>query len=134
MKDHKVERLSQLPIFGSAHPWKIKSLAAVADEVTVRRGTTLIGRSERTTDFFVIEQGTAARQDDGQRAIELRSGDVFGELPVTHAHGQPSRELIVAETDLRMLVIRRDAFPLLNDLFPELSGTLSEAVALHSGF
>jgi hypothetical protein len=33
-----------------------------------------------------------------------------------------------------MLIIRREAFPLLNELVPGLTGTLGEAVALHSGF
>ncbi|HEX5940120.1 MAG TPA: cyclic nucleotide-binding domain-containing protein [Dehalococcoidia bacterium] len=134
MKDYKLERLSRLPMFGGTDSKRLRRLAAVADEVTVPRGTTLLGRSERTTDFFVIEQGSATRQVDDGDASELRRGDVFGELPVSHAHGLPLGETIVAETDLRMLVVRREAFPLLNDLFPELSGTLSEAVALHSGF
>ena len=134
MRDYKVARLSELPMFGTTSRRRLEEVAALADEVMVRRGTTLTGRGERTTDFFVIEQGRATRQIDGGTPIEIGRGDVFGELPFEHAHSDAKGETIVAETDLRMLIVRRQAFPLLRELVPSLNGTLAEAAALHSGF
>ena len=133
MKDYKLERLSELPLFAHLDSGRMRRLAAIADEITVRRGTTLTATTDRTTDFFVIEEGRAVRQSSG-RPLELVTGDFFGELPADHTHDTPASETIEAVTDLRMLVIRRNAFPLLNEIVPGLTGTLAEAVALHSGF
>lgn len=134
MRDYKVARLSELPLFGTTSRRRLEEVAALADEVMVRRGTTLTARGERTTDFFVIEQGRAIRQIDGGTLLEMGRGDVFGELPIEHAHRAANEETIVAETDLRMLIIRRQAFPLLREIVPGLNGSLAEAAALHSGF
>jgi CRP-like cAMP-binding protein len=134
VQDNKVKRLSELPLFGRTPRHCLRELAALADEVTVSRGTRLVAPGERTSDFFVIEEGRAVRQVDGRERLEMGAGDVFGELPVEHRHAANRDETVVAKTDLRMLVVRRQAFPVLRELFPELSGSLSEAVALHSGF
>jgi hypothetical protein len=134
MKDYKLDRLSELPLFFHLDHHGMRRLAAIADEVTVKKGTTLTAETDRTTDFFVIEEGRAIRQVDGRQAVEMVTGDFFGELPAPHVHWTPARETIEAASDLRMLIIRREAFPLLNELVPGLTGTLAEAVALHSGF
>jgi CRP-like cAMP-binding protein len=134
MRDTKISRISELPLFQATKPPALRRLAAVTDEVTVPRGTTLVARAGVTSDFFVIEEGRGLWLSAGENLLEIGRGDVFGELPVAHGHLAECDQTVVAETDLRLLILRRQTFPLLNELVPGLSGTLAEAVALHSGF
>lgn len=134
MRDHKLSRMSMLPLFRETSQPKLRYLAAVADEVTVQRGTILATRAGLMADFFVVEEGRGLWQIVGHEPITVGRGDVFGELPVEHGHAIEREVTLVAESEMRLLVIRREAFSLLNEVVPGLTGTLAEAVALHSGF
>lgn len=132
-RDEKVRALGALPIFKGASLGQLQRVASVADEATVAAGSVLIVRPEVTSDLYVIESGQALISIGDIPVARLGPGDVFGEVPLVHEHSDEMREKIVAETDLRLLVVRRPAFEMLQANAPGLSSALTPAVARHAG-
>ena len=73
-------RLAQIPLFADLTDAERDEVAACMREVTVDAGTPLATRGDNAYELFVIEEGEAEVQKDGQVVATLGPGDFFGEI------------------------------------------------------
>ncbi|HEX5939000.1 MAG TPA: cyclic nucleotide-binding domain-containing protein [Dehalococcoidia bacterium] len=124
--DQKVKRLEAIPLFAHATRRQIEHVAAIADEVDVRAGTTLAKQGERGLDFFLIEDGTASVVADGKEIATLGPGDFFGEISLVD--GGPRTASVEATANMKLLVVRKPLFDDLLETTPELREAVVRAL------
>lgn len=81
--------------------------------VRARRGQALLGRGATSTDVYFVQEGSlnVVVYSANGREVSLRAlgpGDVFGELAAID--GLPRSASVVAETEARVAVLRREEF------------------------
>src|SRR5436189_5461315 len=77
------DELKRVPLFSGLSQRQLKQLAKDFHERRVKPGTALIKQGEmRGIDCFVIAEGEAAVQVDGNEVARPGPGDYFGELPL----------------------------------------------------
>lgn len=75
------ERIERLALFEGLPSERLDELAAAASESRAPAGRVLLEHGHPASGFFVLEEGTASAELGG-REVELRPGDVFGEIPL----------------------------------------------------
>jgi CRP/FNR family transcriptional regulator, cyclic AMP receptor protein len=116
-RDEYVQHLAAVPLFSRCTKKQLVEIAKVADEVIVPAEELLASQGQVGRELFIILDGIASVTRDGQPVAMATSGDVVGELAVIT--GEPRNATVVAETDLRMLVLTRGG---LNKLLDEIPG------------
>lgn len=124
--DKKVERLKAIPLFAHASDQQLGRVAAIADEVHVAPGATIIREGERGQDFFIIESGSAKVTHAGSELAELGPGDFFGEMSLLD--GGDRNATVAASSDSELLVVRKPAFDSLREQVPGLSAAILTAL------
>ncbi len=131
------DRLKDIPLFSELSETALASLAAIATELEVPAGQTLIRAYDAGLGMFVIEDGTVV-VEARDREIELGPGEFFGELALLAPEGIRVAR-VRAETDVRCLAIRRDDFAALLEeepriavaMLPVLARRLADEMRLH---
>ena len=124
--DQKVKRLETIPLFAHATKKQLEHVANIADEAEVPKGTILARQGERGLDFFVIEEGSAKVVIDGNQVAQLNAGDFFGEIAL--ADGGPRTATVEAQEDVKLLIVRKNAFDDLMETAPELQSAVLRAL------
>jgi CRP/FNR family transcriptional regulator, cyclic AMP receptor protein len=118
-KNAKVELISNVPLFFGCSKQELALIAAIADELDVREGTTLIREGDRGREFFIIVDGTASVTRHGHKLNELRAGDWAGEIAlITDA---PRTATVVTTSPARLLVVTERAFRSVLEEVPSIS-------------
>ena len=110
----KVKIISGVPLFAGLSKRQLSQVAAIADEVDLRPGRTLIREGERGREFFVLLDGSADVTRKGKLIATRKPGDFFGEVALvcnvprvaTVTTTSKSRALVVTDRDFRSLVKR----------------------------
>ena len=118
-KNTKVDLISKVPLFAGCSKRELAGIAAVADELDVRDGTTLIREGERGREFFVIVEGTARVTRNGRKVNELGPGDWAGEIALIT--DTPRTATVVATSPARLLVVTDRAFRSVLEEIPSIS-------------
>ena len=118
--------LRRIELFECLSRKQRKLLAMRADEVEVQPGKVLCSKGKMPHEFFVIEDGTARVERDGQFLNELGPGDFFGEMGLLE--DAPRNADVVAETPLTLMVLSAPAFRELERDAPVLARKLSRQV------
>ncbi len=114
--------IQSIPLFDAIPSWDRASAARHADRVTIPAGRTLTRQGELADEFFVILDGTAEVECDGQLVGQLGTGDFLGELGLL---GSPFRTATVrAQSELEVAVLGRREFRYLLRRFPEFASTV----------
>lgn len=116
-----------LPLFHDCTDDELRQIDAVADEVAVGAGKTLIKQGELGREFVVIMDGTVTVERDGEEVATLGAGAHFGELALLVDH--PRNATVTAVTDLTVQVIDRRGFQHLLDNSPHLTKNLLHSLA-----
>jgi CRP/FNR family transcriptional regulator, cyclic AMP receptor protein len=120
-------RLKSLPLFSSLSDRDLRDVSRYADEVDVESGRHLIDQGRFAYEFFVIEDGTAEVTRDGNRVAELGPGDFFGELALLATDTRTAS--VTATSDMRLVVMHRQAFLQVEKTLPSVAQQLRDAVA-----
>ena len=97
------ETLGQLTLFADLSPSQLAAIAHSHEEDVFAAGERVLRRGLSGGNFYVILEGEAAVEIDGQARHKLMRGDYFGE--VSALTGDPPTADVVAVTLLRCLVI-----------------------------
>jgi cAMP-dependent protein kinase regulator len=97
------ESLSSIPLFSSLPEDALRKLAFWVSELSVSQGKHLVEEGDYAYDLFIIQDGTAEVQHDGQPVAELGAGDVFGEMGVLK--NDRRNATVVAKTPMRLLTL-----------------------------
>jgi CRP-like cAMP-binding protein len=105
------KRLSELPLFEGLDDEALRTVAKVAQEVSIQEDAVLVREGDYSYELTVIDEGTADVEHEGKVVATLGPGDVFGEAGVltkglrnaTVRATTPMRLITLTGWDLRRL-------------------------------
>ena len=97
------DTLGQLALFADLTPTQLEAVAHSHEEDVFAEGERVLRRGLSGGNYYVILEGEAAVEIDGQERHRLARGDFFGEISALT--GEPPTADVVASTMLRCLVI-----------------------------
>ncbi|MBM2811666.1 MAG: Na Ca ex protein [Chloroflexi bacterium] len=104
-----VEDLSNVGLLSALPAEEVQWLIPHVEHVEVPAGTRIFSQGEPGDALYLIKDGTARiTLDDGTVVGAAQPGDVFGEMALLT--GEPRSATVVAETDLSLLRVAREAF------------------------
>ncbi len=117
MNDPKVDALSKVPLFASLSKHELEFVASRADEVDAPAGKFLTTQGEPGDTFYVLLDGEARVDIDGDLRRTLVPGDFFGEISMldrglgtaTITTTKPSRLLVMSHAQFRDAIKANDA-------------------------
>jgi CRP/FNR family transcriptional regulator, cyclic AMP receptor protein len=118
-QDTKMERLQEIPLFEGCTRGQLRSVARIADVVEVAAGTQLTRVGDHGEAFFLILDGRVRVDVSSRKRVRQGPGEFFGEMSLLD--GGPRSATVVADTDVRLLVIARRDFSLLLTKVPDLT-------------
>jgi CRP-like cAMP-binding protein len=121
-QDDKVERLEEVGLLEGCSRRQLRAIARISDVVEVPADTVLARAGAAGEEFFLILDGTARVEVSPRKHSRLRPGEYFGEMSLLD--GGPRSASVMAETPLRLLVIKRRDFSTLLREAPELTQSL----------
>ena len=98
-----VDHLARLSLFADLSRPELESLAHTVDEEVFAEGQRILRKGLSGSGFFVILEGQAAIEVDGEQPWTLGPGDFFGEASVLT--GEPPSADVVAKTLMRCVVV-----------------------------
>jgi CRP-like cAMP-binding protein len=99
--------LEDLPLFSGLSRRHLRRIANLAEAARFEPGTTIVREGAREQTFFVILDGTASIERDGNRR-RIGSGDFFGEMALID--GAPRSATVRAESELLAMRLARAPF------------------------
>ena len=97
------DTLGQLALFADLTPAQLEAVAHTHEEDVFAAGERVLRKGLSGGNFYVILEGEAAVDLDGQQLANLGRGDFFGEISALT--GEPPTTDVIAVTILRCLVI-----------------------------
>jgi CRP-like cAMP-binding protein len=136
MRMHRDERaalLKGVDLLSGCSSQELRRLASLSTEVDAPSGTVLAQEGEPGNEFFIIVSGQAKASRNGVTLATLSPTAFFGELALLD--GGERTATVVAETDLRLLVLSRAEFrelcrsypSVMNKMLVELGARLRKA-------
>jgi CRP/FNR family transcriptional regulator, cyclic AMP receptor protein len=121
-------RLRGLPLFAGLGDDALRRIHALAAEIDVPAGQTLVQAGDAASGMFVIEEGSVVVEARGSIEIELGPGEFVGELALLVPDSVRSAR-VRARTDVRCLAIGADDFRRLLDDEPRIALAMLPVVA-----
>ncbi len=126
----QTERLGAIPLFAGLSPNELEAVCAVAGELEVAAGDTVIVEGDFGHALFAVESGTADVIADGTTVSTVGPGDIVGEIAVL-ASGRRTAS-VVATSRLRLIsIFKRDVWALERQS-PEAATRLRELLEEHT--
>jgi CRP/FNR family transcriptional regulator, cyclic AMP receptor protein len=126
-RDHKVELIAGVPLFGGCSKKHLQRLAGIADEIDLRQGKVLTRQGGTGREFFILLEGEVDVTRDGKTVNTLGPGEFFGEMALI-GH-QPRSATVTATTPIRALVMTEMNFKRLLRDHPDISIKVLETMA-----
>ena len=126
-KDSKLDHLAQVRLFSALSKRDLTQIGRASDEITVPAGKELVQEGATGHEFFLILDGTATVKRNNRKVASLSTGNYFGELALL-VRG-PRNATVVADTDMRLLVLGQREFNGVLDEVPGLAHKLLSAMA-----
>jgi CRP-like cAMP-binding protein len=132
-RDERAALLKGVDLFSGCSSQELRRLASLSTEVDAPSGTVLAQEGEPGNEFFIIVSGQAKASRNGVTLAALSPTAFFGELALLD--GGERTATVVAETDLRLLVLSRAEFrelcrsypSVMNKMLVELGARLRKA-------
>ena len=121
-KDERIKLLRRVDLFSTCNNAELGRIASLTTELAVEAGQVLTKRGDIALEFFVIVEGKATASRKGVELATLGPGSFFGELALLD--GGKRTATVVAQTDMRLLVLSRREFPSLYRLNPSVAGKI----------
>jgi CRP/FNR family cyclic AMP-dependent transcriptional regulator len=125
-KSVKVELISRVPLFGGCSKTELGQIAAIADELDLPEGRTLIREGDSGREFFVLVNGTARVTRDGRKLRDLGAGDWAGEIALVSSG--PRTATVVTSSHVRLLVVTDRGFQQLLRLSPSIAAKVLQSL------
>ena len=124
----KIDLIKGVPLFSDSSKADLSKIAAIADEVDLPAGKTLIREGDSGREFFVLIDGTADVSQGGETIGKIMGpGDFFGEIALVSK--APRTATITTTSPVRALVVTDRAFRQLLDNSPEIAVGVLTALA-----
>jgi len=121
-QDDKIDRLEEVGLLAECSRRQLRAIARISEVIEVPEDTTLALAGAPGEEFFLILDGSARVEVSPRKRSRLKPGEYFGEMSLLD--GGPRSASVIAETPLRLLVIKRRDFNTLLREAPELTQSL----------
>jgi CRP/FNR family cyclic AMP-dependent transcriptional regulator len=121
-QDDKIERLEEVSLLAGCSRRQLRAIARISEVIEVPAGTVLARSGAPGEEFFLIMDGSARVEVSARKRSRLEPGQYFGEMSLLD--GGPRSASVLAETPVRLLVIKRRDFTTLLKEAPELTQSL----------
>lgn len=119
--------LSHIWLFSTCSARELRTVRRALEEVTVAQGRVLTEEGTIGREFFFIVEGQASVRRGTRKIATLGPGDYFGELALLDR--KPRSATVIADTEMRLLVLGQRQFNGLLDAVPALGRKLLAAMA-----
>jgi CRP-like cAMP-binding protein len=127
-----VKQLERMPLFAGLDKRERARVAQAADEVDVPAGKRLAVEGDLAYEFFVIEDGKATVEVDGETKGELQPDDFFGEIGVLQSEHRRTAT-VTAETPMKLMVMTGHDFRAISRDLPGVTSKVRAAMAERMG-
>jgi CRP/FNR family transcriptional regulator, cyclic AMP receptor protein len=107
-KSHQMELLRNVDLFAYCSAKELRQIGSLTTEHDVKAETVLMKSGDVGMEFFVIVEGLATASRKGVEIARLGPGSFFGELALLD--GGPRTATVVAQSDMKLLVLSRREF------------------------
>ena len=118
-RDAKIQLLKGVPLFAGCSKSELQRIAALADELDLAEGATLIREGETGREFIVVADGSVRVTRGGKTLRELGSGDFIGEIALVA--DVPRTATVTATSRVRLLVVTDRAFRSVLEQMPSIA-------------
>jgi CRP/FNR family transcriptional regulator, cyclic AMP receptor protein len=118
-RDAKIELLKGVPLFAGCSKSELQRIAALADELDLAEGATLIREGETGREFIVVAEGSVRVTRGGKTLRELGSGDFIGEIALVA--DVPRTATVTSTSPVRLLVVTDRAFRSVLEQMPSIA-------------
>jgi CRP/FNR family cyclic AMP-dependent transcriptional regulator len=108
MADSKIEHLSRVPLFSQLSRRELEFVASRTDEVDAKAGHELTTQGKLGDSFYVLLDGQANVDIDGEARRTLKTGDFFGEISMMDRG--PATATVTTSTPAKLLVMSHAQF------------------------
>ena len=126
-KDQKLEQLGRMWLFSACTKRDLQVIGRASDEVSVAAGKVLTEEGRPGHEFYLILEGEATVRRKARKVATLGAGQYFGELSLLDRG--PRTASVVAETDMRLLVLGQREFNGILDEVPGLAHKVLRTMA-----
>lgn len=98
-----VDSLARLALFSDLTRPQLEAVSHAVDEQRFQRGTRILREGLSGSAFYVIVEGEATVEIEGEERARLQPGDFFGEVSILT--GDPPDADVIAASDLRAAVL-----------------------------
>ncbi|HUF32617.1 MAG TPA: cyclic nucleotide-binding domain-containing protein [Acidimicrobiales bacterium] len=126
-KTNYLDHLASVPLFSACSRKDLQKVGKASDEIDVAAGKMLVDQGRIGHEFFLILEGSATVRRNDEIITELGPGAYFGELALLSR--EPRNASVVADTDMKVLVLGQREFSGLLDTVPGLSYKLLTIMA-----
>ena len=121
-QDDKIDRLEDVGLLSGCSRRQLRAIARISEVIEVPAASVLARAGQPGEEFFLILDGSARVEVSPRKRSRLEPGQYFGEMSLLD--GGPRSATVVADTPLRLLVIKRGDFATLLREAPELTQSL----------
>jgi CRP/FNR family transcriptional regulator, cyclic AMP receptor protein len=121
-----VSQLKSFPLFQDVPDDALLKVATFAQLESHPEGAAVVREGGYANDFYVIEDGSARVERDGQQLAELGPGDVFGEQALLE--GEQRSASVIADSPLRVVKISHWELDKMKRDMPEVVAELNRQV------
>jgi CRP/FNR family cyclic AMP-dependent transcriptional regulator len=126
-RDEKVGLLRTVPLFSTCSMRELRSIAAIADELSFREGTVLCRQGHPGRELFILVEGTVTVERNGAEVNRLGAGDFVGEGALVLS--KPRNATITATSPIRALILTGTNFKRLLHDDPAISMKVLETLS-----
>jgi CRP-like cAMP-binding protein len=116
-----------MPLFAACTIDEVRAVGSLGHEVVAAPGEEVTREGEPGDAFYVVVTGTATVQAQGNKLATLGPGSFFGETALL-TDGRRTAT-VTAESPMRLLALKKDAFDLALRDSPALARAILEGVA-----
>jgi CRP-like cAMP-binding protein len=121
-----VSQLKRVPLFSDVSDEALKKIAPFTKVDEFAEGVTVMREGGFSNDFYVIEEGTAKVERDGQEIAEVGPGDVIGEEGLLEKSQRGAT--ITATSTMRVIKIEHWELSRMKKSMPEVVEKLRDLV------
>lgn len=123
----KLELLGNVRLFSTCNKRELARIASLVDEIEAPKGKVIIRQGDPGRECFVVAEGKAKATIRGKGSAVLGPGSFFGEMSLLDQG--PRSATVIAETDMRLLVLGSREFSSLVNEVPSVAVRMMRGLA-----
>lgn len=127
-RDEYLDRLASVSLFADLDDHELEAVAELGTDIDVEAGRELVHQGDPASEAFLLLEGAAVAERDGQELATFGPGDFFGEMALL-VHGQRTAT-VTASSRLRVRAFHKSEFDSLLERSPKVAVKILRITAI----